>query len=308
MKSNTTKADFLLFIVTLLAAVSWMFSKEAVLLMPPLLFVAIRFLLAGGLLAALGFRQLQGMTKNQYQQAIKVGLVFGAAMSCWIMGLHFGEHIGEGAFLTSLGVVLVPLITLLLYREPSPRSTWFALPIAVFGLALLSLQGHFKLEIGQLFYLMAAIIFALFYAMNTRAATRWLITRIQNKAIYSEKVPALALTAVTLLCVGIVAGILSFLMEPWQEAANNYTSELGAWIIASALIGTALRFLLQTYAQSLSTHSHGVVILTGEPVFTATIAAFWFDESMRSTQIMGCMLILIALLVARWPAIRSLFK
>ncbi len=25
-------------------------------------------------------------------------------MSCWVMGLAMGEHVGEGAFLTSLGV------------------------------------------------------------------------------------------------------------------------------------------------------------------------------------------------------------
>ena len=45
------KADLLLVAVTLLAGVSWIFSKEAVLLMPPLLFMAQRFLLAGLVLA-----------------------------------------------------------------------------------------------------------------------------------------------------------------------------------------------------------------------------------------------------------------
>lgn len=307
-QSNATKADLLLFLVTLLAAISWMFSKEAVLLMPPLLFVTLRFLLAGSFLAALGYQQLKNMTAGQYQQAFLVGLVFGVAMSFWIMGLHFGEHIGEGAFLTSLGVILVPFVTLLLYREISPRSTWLALPIAISGLALLSLNGSFKLELGQAFYLLAAVAFALFYAMNTRAATSWLTEGIDNENIYSEKVPALALTAISLSCAGIVAGCLSFLIEPWQETASSFSLPLAGWILSSALIGTALRFSIQTYAQSLSNHSHGVVILTGEPVFTASIAAYWFGESMRSAQIAGCGLILIALLVARWPAIHGMLK
>jgi drug/metabolite transporter (DMT)-like permease len=155
---------------------------------------------------------------------------------------------------------------------------------------------------------MAAVIFALFFAMNTRAANRWLIKRINNnEEVYSEKVPALALTAITLFSVGIVASVLSFFMEPWQEVFNAPSAELAAWVIASAIVGTALRFLIQTYAQSLSTHSHGVVILTAEPVFTAAIAAYWFAETMRPIQIAGCALILTALLVARWSAIRSLF-
>lgn len=44
---DSRKSDLLLVITTLLAAISWMFSKEAVLLMPPLMFMAGRFLIAG---------------------------------------------------------------------------------------------------------------------------------------------------------------------------------------------------------------------------------------------------------------------
>ena len=49
--SDTHKSDLLLIVVTLFAAISWMFSKEAILLMPPLMFMAARFLIAGTVLA-----------------------------------------------------------------------------------------------------------------------------------------------------------------------------------------------------------------------------------------------------------------
>lgn len=308
MVSNAVKADVLLVVVTLLAAISWMFSKEAVLLMPPLLFVAMRFLLAGVMLAMAGYSQLQAMNWDQYRQSVMVGLVFGMAMSCWIMGLHFGTHIGEGAFLTSLGVVLVPVIVRLLFKEGSPVSTWLALPIAAFGLALLSLKDGFKIELGQVFYVSAAIIFALFYAMNTRAVNRRLISENNGEAVYSEKVPALALTAITLTCVGLLAAVLSLVLEPWQAGFEQFSLTLAAWILASAVIGTAARFFIQTYAQSLSTHSHGVVIMVAEPVWTASLAALWFCETMLPMQFVGCAFILIALLVNRWAVVWYLWK
>ena len=147
------KADLLLVAVTLLAGVSWIFSKEAVLLMPPLLFMALRFLLAGLVLALMGWRQLLRLSADQYQRSARVGLVFGLAMSFWIMGLHFGTHVGEGAFLTSLGVVLVPVMARLVFKEKPPASTWVALPVAAAGLALLSLRGGLHAEPGQLFFL-----------------------------------------------------------------------------------------------------------------------------------------------------------
>ncbi|WP_231880558.1 EamA family transporter, partial [Alcanivorax sp. HI0083] len=97
------KADLLLLVVTLLAAISWMFSKEAVLAMPPLLFMSLRFLLAASLLAMAAHHQLRRLSGQQLLRCVRVGTVFGIAMSCWVMGLAMGEHVGEGAFLTSLG-------------------------------------------------------------------------------------------------------------------------------------------------------------------------------------------------------------
>ena len=140
MMSDARKSDALLVVVTLLAAISWMFSKEAVLLMPPLLFMAARFLTAGGILALVALPALKRLTFDQARRALGVGLVFGIAMSCWVLGLFYSESLGEGAFLTSLGVVIVPIIARVIFKERQPMSTWLAIPIAVAGLALLSLE------------------------------------------------------------------------------------------------------------------------------------------------------------------------
>jgi drug/metabolite transporter (DMT)-like permease len=60
--SDTHKSDLLLVVVTLFAAISWMFSKEAVLLMPPLMFMAARFLIAGTVLAFFARRSLMKLS------------------------------------------------------------------------------------------------------------------------------------------------------------------------------------------------------------------------------------------------------
>ncbi|ARB45988.1 DMT family transporter [Alloalcanivorax xenomutans] len=307
---SSTKSDLLLVCVTLLAAVSWMFSKEAVLLMPPLLFMCLRFLLAGLILALVGHRQLRRMNRDKYWRSVQVGMVFGTAMSFWIMGLHYGNHVGEGAFITSLGVVLVPVMARLVFKEQPPLSTWLALPVAVCGLALLSLDGGFQAELGQLFFLASAMIFALFFTLNTRAANNATITGSGGRITTRERVPALALTSVVLVTVGLVTGTASLLLEPWRPTFHS--GELGlviaAWVIASATLGTAARFFLQTYAQSLSMHSHGVVIMILEPMWTALLAALWFGETMSATQLGGCAMIFLALLVNRWGAIRRVLK
>ncbi|MCD1631340.1 DMT family transporter [Marinobacter shengliensis] len=306
--SDAHKSDLLLVVVTLLAAISWMFSKEAVLMMPPLMFMAARFLIAGGVLALIALPALRRLDADQVKRSMGVGLVFGIAMSCWILGLFHGDSMGEGAFLTSLGVVIVPIIARVVFGESQPLSTWLAIPIAVAGLALLSLENGFRPDPGQLYFVVAAFIFALYFTLNTRAANQRTVTNKRGDTIEKRKVPALPLTALALLTVGLVTLVESAISEPWVPTLNNPPPILIVWVLASAIVGTAGRFLLQTYAQSLSVHSHGVVILVLEPVWVALFAAAWFGETMSALQLAGCGLIFMALLVNRWGALSRAIK
>ena len=294
--SAQVKADGLLLITTLLAAVSWMFSVEAIALMPPLLFMACRFLIAGLLLAAFGWHELRQLQAQQWLRGLRVGLVFAIGMSCWIMGLQSGVHVGEGAFLTSLGVVLVPVMAWLIFDEAAPRSTWISLPIACAGLALLFLQHELSVAQGQLWFIVAAVIFALFFILNTRASNSQAQT---EKAKHKKRVPPLALTAIVLTTVGMVTCLFSAMLEPWLPTWEARSGAMLGWVLASAVIGSAMRFLVQTYAQSLSNHSHGVVIMVIEPVWTALLAMAWLGETMTAWQLVGCGLILMALLISR---------
>lgn len=306
--SDAHKSDLLLVAVTLLAAISWIFSKEAILLMPPLLFMAVRFLIAGGLLAVFAWRPLLRLSGDQLKRSLGVGLVFGIAMSFWVMGLFHSTSMGEGAFITSLGVVIVPIIARLAFKEAQPTSTWFAIPVAVAGLALLSLRHGFQPEPSQMFFAVAATIFALYFTLNTRAANQRTVISRRGKTVEKHRIPALPLTAIALFTVGAVILVESLVLEPWQPTFSDPPPLLVWWILASAIVGTAGRFLVQTYAQSLSSHSHGAVIMVLEPIWVSLFAAGWFAETMTIIQLAGCGLIFAALIVNRWSALSKALK
>lgn len=301
--SNAHKSDLLLVLVTILAAASWAFSKEAVMLMPPLLFMSLRFLIAGALLALFAWRHLAHLPLSQMIRGARVGLVFGSAMSLWVTGIWLGVNLGEAAFITSLTVVIVPVIARFLFKEEQPISTWLAIPIAITGLALLSLENGFRPETGQVLFIISALIFAFSYLLTSRTANTHTIINRQGESVVKERVSALPLTALSMTTAGILTGIFSLFFESWGPAFANFSGILFWWLIASATIGTAFRFLLQTYAQSLSYNSHGVVILILEPVWVAILAWFWFAQSMSPTQMAGCGVILLALLVNRWTVL-----
>ncbi|MBF8222142.1 DMT family transporter [Halomonas sp. 328] len=284
------KADLLLLAVTLLAAAGWIFSKEALDGLPPLLFIGSRFLLAGLLLLPFAWPSLKKRRLSQFTGALGVGLVFAAAIAFWVLGLAYASHLGESAFINSLGILLVPVMARLLFGDRPPKTTWIALPVAVVGLACLSLERGFQLEASQWLFLIAATLFALLFNLNSRVVKR---------------LPALPLTAIQLIVVGLVLTALSAVSEPWPARVGGDTL---AWLAASVLLASTLRFFLQVYAQGLTTPSHAAVIMMLEAVWTALMAALWFNETMSAWQLLGCGLIFAALLINRWRWVRALWR
>ena len=304
---QATQSDLLLIAVTLVAAISWMFSKEAIALMPPLLFMGLRFLLAATFLACLGSKKLRQLTREHILRSARVGIVFGIGMLFWVLGLAHSESMGEGAFLTSLGVLLVPIVARVFFAEPIPRSTWLAIPVALFGMALLSLAHGFAISSGQLYYLIAAVALAVFFTLNTRAATVSMRrASSQRAAAELSAVDPLALTIITLTSVGLVTLFGSLLTESQLMPDVQWSSEVFFWLFASAVLGTAARFWLQTFAQSLTTQTSGAVMLILEPIWVALFAALWFGETLSMLQLIGCVMIFLALLVNRWQVLRSI--
>jgi drug/metabolite transporter (DMT)-like permease len=289
-----------------------MFSKEAVMQMPPLLFMSVRFILAGLLLACVSYKALGELALSGWFHGARVGMVFGIAMCFWVTGLAKASHVGEAAFLASLGVVMVPIIARLLFKEAIPHSTWLALPVAVLGLGFLSfsapLDHAMKLETSHILLLTSATFFALYFNLNTRATNTQSSILANGESIKKGNVPVLALTTIVLGTTGFITGAVSAMLEPWYPTFTNLQPELVGWVLLSATIGTALRFLCQTYAQSLTANSHGVVIMVLEPLWTTLIAMAWFGETMNTNQLVGCFLILLSLIVNRFRTISQLLR
>ncbi|WP_020409254.1 DMT family transporter [Hahella ganghwensis] len=288
--SPSLKADLILVLVTSLAAAGWIFSKEALMGLPPLLFIGTRFFGAGVILVLTGKTRLNSLDSKQQKAALLSGLAFSAALCVWIFGLQYTRHLGVGAFITSLAVVLIPVVAYFLYGERPTRNSWLALPIALAGLALLTLKNGLHLDNGHLFFLAATLIFSFQFTYTSQIVRR---------------MSPIALTSIQLLTVGVVAFGLSVIFEDWPD---EVATEIWWWLFASTVIATCMRFFFQIYAQSLASASHAAVIMILEPVLTTLLAAIWFGEIMSLSQALGCGLIFAALLVARWKFVREMLS
>ncbi|NRQ02520.1 DMT family transporter [Marinobacterium sp. xm-d-530] len=288
MNPQYLKSDLLMLLASLLAAISWIFSKEVLLGLEPILFMGCRFMLAGLLIALFARSELLLFTLRDLSRVTLVGVIFAAGLGFWILGLFHGTHIGIGAFLTSLGAIFAPLLAPLFGDQPT-RFAWFAVPVAVIGAAFLTLTSNFVFGLGEWYYLASAISFAIYLNINSRAA---------------GKTPLRALTSIQLLTAGAVLLPISLLTESWT--INAEISILG-WFLASVLIGTSLRFFVQTYSLKLGPASRGALILTLEPVWVAILGMIWLKETMSASQLLGCTLILLAVFISRADLLLKVF-
>lgn len=282
------EGELLLLLVTLLAAAGWLFSFEALKWLPPQAFMAARFLCASAVLALWGGAALRRMVQaGQLGLALRIGGVFGLAMVCWVQGLAHAQHLGIGAFLTSLGVVFAPLTGRLLLGIPLRAATLWAMALACLGMLCLMLHQGGAVARSDLLFLAAAVLGSLQFNLNSR---------------HAAQLDPLPLTAVQLGVAGVVCGGLSLFTETWP---TELPAVAWGWLAASALLATALRFYLQVRGQGRTSLAHAALIMTLEPVWTTVLAMLWRSERLDGWQWAGCALILLALFVGRWPALRS---
>lgn len=283
-------ADVLLVAVTLLAAAGWLFSKHALEGLPPLLFMGVRFLLAAVVLGSIGGRAVARESARNLLLACLPGVVMAGAMMSWILGLQRAENIGVGAFICSLGVILVPVMGWLLFEARVTASTWVAALVASAGMGFLFLDGGLQVSPADAYFLGTACGLAVQLNLNARVVVR---------------MSALALTTVQLAVVGVVLMSASALSEHWPQAVAGQTI---GWVLASSLLATSLRFFLLFNAQRVASAAHAALIMTLEPVWTALIAVTLLGERMRGRQLAGCSLIFLALLISRWKWLQGLLR
>jgi len=75
--------------------------------------------------------------------------------------------------------------------------------------------------------------------------------------------------------------------------------EIWGWLTMSVLIATSLRYALQTAGQKNTTTANAAIIMILEPMWTVILSMLWYGEKMEFTKLIGCSLILFALIIYR---------
>lgn len=198
------------------------------------------------------------------------------------MGIELST-VGKSAFITTLYIVLVPILGLFLRKKVSLK-VWIGVFLASLGLYLLCMKGEaFVLEIGDIYLLLCAFFFS-----------------IQIMAVdhFAPKVDGLALSIMQFVVVGIFSGIGMIATEipTWTQI-----SAAAVPILYTAIVSSAIGYTLQIIGQKHLSATVASLIMSLESVF-ATLAGWLILHEVLSTQeLIGCGLVFAAVILTQLP-------
>ncbi len=278
--SKRTKAELLLVVATFIWGATFVIVKGALSDTSPLLFIALRFLLAGLLMWLVMAR---GRIEHRaVLPSLLLGIVLFAGFAFQTWGLLYTTP-SRSAFVTGFSVILVPLISHFSgYRLGRGNAVAAALGLA--GLYFLVMpSGMGAVNRGDLLTLLGAISFAF---------------HIVLLGVWSRRISFMQFAPGQIMVVGMIA----ILAVPFAPAvALHWTGGLVFAIVVTAVFATAFAFSAQVWAQRYTPPAHTALIFSLEPVFALLTSLVVTGEHLGGKEVLGFALILTGMVVSeRW--------
>lgn len=251
--------------------------QDAIQDLPPLAFVAYRFLAAVPLLAVPYAGGLRRLPAKGWLAGAALGLLLVAGYVSQTIGLAHTSASNAG-FITGLYVVFTPLLGWLLLRQSVGRWALSCVAVATLGLLLLSGFGGGWRPFGDGLMLLCSLSFAAHIL-----ATDWAIRRYAVGPLVAIELAVCGVVAL------VIAGVSRDLVMPtgW--------SVWGALLFTS-VVASAFAYFVQSYAQTRTSPARTSLILATEPVFAGVFGYWLAGDRIGAVGWLGAALMLAAIL------------
>jgi len=250
---------------------------------PTFNFLAFRFTLAVLVMVAIRPKLFKSIDKTLLIQGSLLGLALGGGYVTQTIGLLYSTAALTG-FFTGLYVALTPILAWVFLRQKISRKALVGVIVATIGLGILS-AGSVAFGWGEISLVACAVLFAL---------------HIIGLGLWSSKHDSYALTVVQLAVCAVISWIGAFVWDGGVQTPPDV--EVWFAIIFTAVLATAVAFLIQTWAQGFLEPSRVAIILTSEVVFAAVISYSVGQETPTFLPVLGGSVMILAMLIVEWPS------
>ena len=205
-----------------------------------------------------------------------------AASSFQQHGIALGDSVGKAGFITSLYIILVPMIGMLFKQKASP-TVWVAAIISLAGLYFLCVKKEAAFEVSDLLYLACAVFFAIHIILIAK---------------FAPDISGTTLSAAQFAVASALSGICMLIFEK-----PNINNILGAYssLLYAGVLSCGLGFTFQVVAQKHAEPTVASLLMSLESVFAVVFGALLLHETMSMRELSGCLIIFIAVIISQLP-------
>ena len=282
-------SETLLVLTTVLWGTTFIITETLVNTIPPLFYLGIRFLI--GALVFLPFIKRFKLNKKIIKISFFGGLLYFISIVAQTYGLKDPQtSASEGAFITSLSVIMVPIILSIFSRKKLPLRLWIGVISAVLGTATMTLVGNEVgsegISTGDILIFICAVFYALY------------IIYIGNK---THEIDMIVFSAMQVFFISILSFFTSALTEfhiVFENINSIFSFSNVLVLIYMGAVATSLPFIFQTYGQKHVSSQRAAMIFALEPVFASFFAVIIGGNTFNWQTIIGGVFIFAGIFVS----------
>lgn len=240
-------------------------------------------------------------TKNDYHSLLKAGLVCGIvlflASNIQQVGVNMSNSAGKSGFITTLYILIVPILGLF-FKRKSSWNVWISVAVALVGLYLLCFKGPLGFNAGDYVLLLNAFFFAVHILVVDR---------------YAPVEDNIRLSFIQFIVSGILTIIPMITVELIPRGFFNWIAQFSSfkgWValLLAGILASGVAYTLQIVGQNGMKPAAASLIMSFESVFAFIAAWIIRGEQMTPKEMLGGLLIFIAVVFAQIPFKEILVK
>lgn len=286
---NKKSTQFFASLGLLLTAAIWGFAfvvvKDSLDYVGSVYMVAIRFSIAAIGLAVIFCKRLKKIDKKHLLMGGVTGLFLFLAYLVQTIGCSYTTA-GKNAFLTTIYVILIPLIGWPLYKKRPQWHVFVAAGLSLTGIGLLALGGDdiSGINIGDILTLFCGLFFALHILWTEKC----------NK----EGCDTIIITMLQFAFAALFGWILAPFMDGGFPIAAIQTPKVVLSMLYLGVFSSMICFSLQNIGLKYVQSSLASLFLSFESVFGVLFSTIFLHETLTLKMTVGCVLIFCAIVIA----------
>jgi drug/metabolite transporter (DMT)-like permease len=278
MKKQKILAQLSMVVTTMIWGITFVMVKDALNDAPPYMFAALRF----GIAFILGLVYVNKGIKNITDVEMLGGLFCGFCLFVGYAFQNFGlmeTTPSRSAFITSVSVILVPLILVLFRMKRVNTRIWIAVVLAIVGLYILLNPTGGGVNIGDILTFGCAVSFAAHVIMQDKYLSK------------GASISKLFLIQIMFVTIFSCASVFIF-----EDMIINISERLIIALLVTGILATFVAIMFMVWAQTILGPNQTAILLSLEPVFAALFSTFFAGEILGIYGWIGGMIVVLGVI------------